>query len=178
MLGLVDHDDGVGVERDEGAEEALERRDELMAIDRAAASRLGGRHESEVDQDLLQQVLDAKLRVEHDGQERPRLELLEQRAAQHGLADADVAGDDDQAFAAAEGEPDVLDRPGVRSAVVDEARIGRQAEGRRGEAVVRFGRRQHRRERETRHARARLGCRDFRQATRSWRIDQRSCALT
>ncbi len=46
------------------------------------------------------------------------IELFEQRPAQRGLAGADVAGQDDEAFLAADRLPDLLQREVVRLAAV------------------------------------------------------------
>ena len=64
------------------------------------------------------------------------IELLEQGPAQRGLAGADVAGQDDEAFFAADGLPDLLQGEIVRLAAIQEPRIGRQAEWRLNESVV------------------------------------------
>ena len=74
------------------------------------------------------------MRIER--RERRLIELLEERAAQRRLAGADVAGEDDEAFLAADRLPHLLQRDVVRFAAVQKARIRRQAERRLNEPVV------------------------------------------
>ena len=63
---------------------------------------LVARDDAEVLEDPLQQILLGQERIQHQRRERRAIDLLEQRPAQRRLAGADVAGDDDEAFAAAD----------------------------------------------------------------------------
>ena len=70
----------------------------------------------------------------------PRLETFEHRPAQHRLARANGAGDDNQAFPAAKGGGDLFERVGVRSAVIGETEVRGQAERTRCQAEELLGR--------------------------------------
>ena len=94
------------------------------------------RHHAETEQHLAQQLFDRQERIEDERGERGLVELLEEGAAQRGLAGADVAGEDDEALLAADRLPHLLQRDVVRLASVQEPRIRRQAERRLNEPVV------------------------------------------
>ena len=94
--------------------------------------------DAEVLQDPLQQVFLGQKRVQNQRRERLPIDLLEQRPAERRLSGPDVAGDDDESFAAADGVLQQLERVGVRLAAVQVLRIGRQAERLLGEPVIVF----------------------------------------
>src|SRR4029078_6242937 len=77
-------------------------------------------------------------RIRHERAEGFAIEILDYRAAQRGLAGADVAGEDIQAFTPADPRQQVLERRRVRPAVEKESGIGRQAERLFLEAVERL----------------------------------------
>ena len=108
----------------------------LLAVDRRPDLQRILRDHAEAEEHFAQQLLDRQERVEDERRERGFVELLEQRPAQRGLAGADVAGEDDEAFFAADGLPDLLQREVVRLAAVQKPRIRRQAERRLDESVV------------------------------------------
>ena len=64
----------------------------------------------------------------NDRRERRPVNLLEQRAAQRRLAGADIARDDDESFAPADGVLQQVERVAVRLAAIEIFRIRRQAE--------------------------------------------------
>src|SRR5205814_1972319 len=64
------------------------------------------------------------------------VDLLQQRPAQRRLAGANVAGDDDEAFAPMDGVLEQIERVGVRLAAIEILRIRSQAERLFGEAVI------------------------------------------
>ncbi len=115
MLRLVDHDDGMRVQRNQRREKLLERGDELMPRDLRqwlALPRVGRGHEAKIDQDPVEQIADAQSRIENHRQKRSCfVERFQQRPAQHRLAGADLAGDDDQPFTPAQRRRDLLQRP-------------------------------------------------------------------
>ena len=90
MLGLVDHDDGVGLDRRERAEERLQRVDQLMARRAAEPRRILG-DDAEVPEQLLDQIVGLEQRIVDDGQERLERQPLKDGPAQQRLARADVA---------------------------------------------------------------------------------------
>ena len=65
-------------------------------------------------------------------------DLLQQRPAQRGFSSADVAGDDDEAFAAADGVLQQIECIPVRLASIEILRIRRQAERLLGKSVIAF----------------------------------------
>ena len=122
---------------DERQQELVQRADQLVLRGRGdppAPHRLA-RDDAEVEQDLAQQLLDRQERIQDQRRERRLVELLEQRAADRRLAGADVAGEDDEAFRAADRLQQAGDGLVVRLAAVEEARVGREREGRLYEAV-------------------------------------------
>ena len=100
----------------------------LLTPSQAAALDLVARDDAELLEDEPQQIVLRQERVQHQRGERLPVDLLEQRAAERRLAGADVAGDDDEALAAADGVLQQLERVGVRRALVQVLGIGRQAE--------------------------------------------------
>ena len=100
----------------------------LLTPRQPAGLELVARDDAEVLEDPLEQILFRQERVQHERRERRPIDLLEQRAAQRRLAGADVAGDDDEAFAAADGVLQQVERVGVRLAPIEILRIRRQAE--------------------------------------------------
>src|SRR5262249_34854331 len=94
------------------------------------------RDDAEVLQDALQQIFLGKKRIEHQRRERGAIDLLEERPAQRRLAGPDVAGDDDEALAPADGVLQQIERVGVRTAAIEILRIRRQAERLLGESVI------------------------------------------
>jgi hypothetical protein len=114
----------------------------------SAALQVVHRHDSEVEQQHLQQIFARDERIGHERGERLAIEPLEHSLAQRGLARADVAGQHDQALAAANREKEILERAGMRGAAVQEPGIGREAEGlfsKTVERLVGHQRRRHRR---------------------------------
>ena len=75
----------------------------LVTLRQPAGLQLVARDDAEVLEDPLQQILFGQERIQHQRRERRAIDLLEQRAAQRRLAGADVAGDDDEALAPADG---------------------------------------------------------------------------
>ena len=93
MLRLVDHDHGMSAQRNQRRQKPLQRRHELVTrhVSRGRRVRsLGVGNETEVHEDVMQQIVDAQTRIQDHGQERTRLKRAEQRA-QHRLAGADFA---------------------------------------------------------------------------------------
>ncbi len=146
MLRFVDHDHRMGVQRDQRRKKLLQLRHELVA--RRVAARRGGiashaRDDAEVAQHLMQQIVGAQQRIRDDREEDPSfVKPFQQCPAQHRLAGADLAGDDDDAFAAAERFGHFRAGARMRSAEELESQIGREAEGMPPEAVELLTRRQ------------------------------------
>ena len=109
----------------------------VAAADAAAAHGLS-RDDAKVEQDLAQQLLDRQERIEQQRREARHVEPLEHRAADRGLAGADVTGQDDDAFLAADGLQQQLQRGVVRLTQVEKTRIRREREGRLDEPVKLF----------------------------------------
>ncbi len=104
---------------DQRQQELVQRADQLVlgGAWRARPLRTASpRDDAEVEQDLAQQFLDRQERIEDQRREGRRVELLEQRAAERRLAGADVAGEDDEAFLAADRLQQQPDRFVVRLA--------------------------------------------------------------
>ena len=129
VLRLVDHDGGVGVERDQRGEKVLQRMDQIVAGDLLHHGPVG-RDDPEVLQHLLQEIVAFEQRVVDDGDEGVSIEPLQHGAAEERLAAADLAGDDHQWFPAADRIRQFLKRVGMRCAFEQIPRIGRQAERR------------------------------------------------
>ena len=94
------------------------------------------RDHAEVLQDALEQILFRHERVEDQRGERIAIDIFQQGPAQRRLARADVSGDDDEAFAPADGVLEQLEGVRVRRAPVQKLRIRRQAERLLVESVV------------------------------------------
>src|SRR5207249_9600876 len=99
---------------------------------------LVARDHTEILQNPLEQVFFGQERVQHQRRERRPIDLLEQGAAERRLAGADVAGDDDEAFTAADGVLQQVERAGVRLTAVQIFGIRREAERLFGEPVIFF----------------------------------------
>ena len=138
VLCLVDDDDGEGLQRDERIEELVERVAEIGArgAGQAAALQVGERHDAEVHEQHLQQVFARHERIGHECRERPSIEMLQHRSNQRRLASTDLAGQDDEPFAAADTRQEFFEGRGVRGTAIEEARIRREAERFFLEAVV------------------------------------------
>ena len=65
-----------------------------------------------------------------------RIEPLHEQADQRGFAGADFAGHDDEAFCLLQAIAQIRHRLFVRAAFEPESRVGRQREGRCGQAVM------------------------------------------
>ncbi len=130
VLRFVDDDDGEGLQRDERIEELVERVAQIGArrAGQAAALQIGERHDAEVHEQHLQQVFARHERIGHECRERPSIEMLQHRSNQRRLARADLAGQDDEPFAAADAGQQFFERRGVRGTAIEEARIRREAE--------------------------------------------------
>ena len=108
------------------------------ACRKRAGGELLNRQHAEVDQQHLQQIFARGKRVGHERAVGFAAEVPEHGAAQRGLAAADLAGQDEQAFAAANAVPQALAGRDVVRAVVDESRIGVEAERLLGQAEERL----------------------------------------
>src|SRR5258706_1055661 len=108
------------MQRDEAEKEVVERVDQLLLADAHQPARLElfAGDDPEVLKDSLEQILLGEKRVQHKRGERRSIDLLEQRATQRRFAGPDVAGDDDEPFAAADGVLQQIERPGVRLAAI------------------------------------------------------------
>ena len=131
--------DGEGLQRDERIEELVERVAQIRArrAGQAAALQVGERHDAEVHEQHLQQVFARHERIGHERRERPSIEMLQHRSNQRRLAGANLAGQDDEPFAAANTGQEFFEGRGVRGTAIEEARVRREAERLLLEAVVR-----------------------------------------
>jgi hypothetical protein len=140
ILCLVDEDDGERLQRRERREKVVEQIAQLRARGRAqpSARQIFDPRDAEIGEQDLEQLLPRGERIRDEGVERLAFEVLQHRAAERRLAGADVAGEDRQAFAPFYGVQQIVERGRVRAALVEEPRIGRQAERLFLEAVERL----------------------------------------
>src|SRR5256885_1448959 len=138
VLRLVDDQHRARAQRNQRQQEVVERVDQLLLghVREAPRLRLLPRDDAEVLQDALQQILFGEEWIQDERRERRSIDLLEQRAAQRRLAGADVAGDDDKAFAPADGVLQQIERIGVRLAAIQVLRVRREAERLLREPVI------------------------------------------
>src|SRR5688572_15780456 len=138
MLRLVDDQHRAAVQRHQRQQEVMQRPNQLVLAGRREAARPQCilRHHAKAEEHFSQQLLDRQERIENQRRERRLIEQFEQRAAQRGLTRADVAGEDDKTFFAADGLPDLLQGEIVRLTAVEKPRIGRQTERGLNETVV------------------------------------------
>ena len=129
VLSLVDDDDCVGLQRDQGAEKVLQRVEEGVPA-RRRQPRPIFRDDPEVLEELFQEIVALELRIVDDRDERLPLKPLEHGAAEQRLAGADLSGDDDERFAPFERIGDLVERGCVRRAREHELRVRNQAEWR------------------------------------------------
>jgi hypothetical protein len=130
VLGFVDHQHREGLQRHQRVEELVERIAEVLPRGALQPSTVdvGHRRHAESDEQHLEQVFAGDEGVGHERAERLAIELRQDRAAQRGLAGADLTGEDDEPFAAADAGAERLEGGPVRGAVVEEGGIRRQAE--------------------------------------------------
>ena len=140
VLRLVDDEDGECLKRHERPEKLVQRvaQVRMRCARHPAALQIVDRHDAEVEEQHLQQVLARDERIGHERREGLPIELLQHRFAERRLAGADVACQHDQPFAAANREQQIFERAGVRGALVQKFRIGRQAEWLLTKPVVRL----------------------------------------
>ena len=107
-------------------------------LPQCAGGQLLNRQRAEVDQQHLQQIFARRKRVRHERAVGIAAEVPQHGAAQRGLAGADLARQDEQAFAPTDaGEQTLSGREVVRTVVV-ETRIGVEAERLLGQAEERL----------------------------------------
>ena len=133
VLCLVDDDDRVRLERDEGGKKILQR---VYQVVPARRPQLGPvlRDHAEVLEELFQEIVAFELRVIDDRDERLARKPLEHGATEERLADADLARDDDERFAPLDRIGDLSERGRVSPTFEHESGVGSQAERRLAQA--------------------------------------------
>jgi hypothetical protein len=101
-LRVVDENDRARREGGQRGKKRVQSVAQLIGRRLPAAREIVARECAEIDQQRLQQIVDGQERIREKGSERPPIELLDDSAAQRGLADAVRSCDDHDARARAD----------------------------------------------------------------------------
>ena len=126
MLRFVDDENGCRIERDERREKTMQRRNQVVTAEAFRPHALT--QHAEILQHLKDQLLDADARIDDDADGMMTGEPGHQRAAQERLSSPGFAHHQHEAFTLPNCRGDLLERPDVRVAAINEPLIGTQPE--------------------------------------------------
>jgi len=115
VLGFVNHHDGEGLERLKRGQEVIERIAEIRpaGASQPAAPDFIHRHDSEVDEQRLQQIFTGEKRVGNECRERFLIERLQDCLAQRRFSRPDFAAQHEKAFAPPDARGERIERRAV-----------------------------------------------------------------
>ncbi len=135
VLRFVDDHDDERLERNERLEERMQEVTELGAGGASQRTRreVLDRHDPEIHEEHLEEILAGGERIRDEGAECLSIEVLEDRAAERGLARSDVSRQNEESFTSADAREQLIVGNGVRVTPVEESRVRRETERLLGE---------------------------------------------